>query len=63
MKTPIIAYNTKSLPKALTLEEVLEIYHATKILVYEDIKPYIIDKDNLDLDIAIIDYSKYECKV
>lgn len=44
----------------MTLEEVLEIYYTTKVIVYEGPKPFILDRENLDEDIAIINPGKNE---
>lgn len=44
----------------MVLEEVLEMYYATGVLLYEGEKePYAIDVDNLDQDIVIIKYNEW----
>jgi len=58
MKKTII-YNIKSLPEGIRLEEILEIYHATGLLIYENTKPYTIDADNLDGDVVVINYKEW----
>lgn len=54
-----IIYNKKAVPKDMGLEDVLEIYYATKLLVYEDIEPYVIDQEDLNQDIVIIKYTEW----
>lgn len=56
----IIAYHEDSIPTDMGIEDVLEIYYTTKILLYKGHKPYILDSNNLDEDkITII--HKDEC--
>lgn len=49
-----IAYHIDSIPEGMTIEEILEIYFTTKVLIYKDIKPYSLDNNNLDTDNIII---------
>ena len=58
MKQTVI-YHIKSLPEEMALEEVLEVYHATGVLVYDKHRSYIIDSDNLDHDMVILKYSEW----
>lgn len=52
MDKKILIYDTRALPENMTLEEVIEVYHATKVVMYDSHTtgnlPYIIDADNAD---------------
>lgn len=50
----IIAYHEDSIPTDMVIEDVLEIYYATKVLLYKGPKPYILDSNNIDEDRVII---------
>tara|TARA_R110000772_G_scaffold81013_2_gene172525 strand:- start:555 stop:749 length:195 start_codon:yes stop_codon:yes gene_type:complete len=54
-----LLYNIKSLPSSMTLEDVIEIYYATGVLVYEGILPYVVDVDNLNHDIVLTNYKEW----
>lgn len=59
MDKKTIIYHVKSVPFGMTIEEILEMYMATGILIYDKVKPYVIDVDNLDKDIVIIKYTEW----
>jgi len=50
-----VVYNMKSLPEGVSVEEVLEIYAGTGVLLYEGAEPLVIDSANVDHDIVIIE--------
>lgn len=58
MDKQIVIYDINSMPKKMNLEEILEIYYSTGVLIYDSNKdsndPYILEVNNLDKDIAII---------
>lgn len=56
----IIVYNIEALPSTMTVEDMLEIYYSTKVIIYEGNKvPFVVDQENLDMDIVIVDNKEY----
>lgn len=58
MEEKIVIYDVRTLPKDTTIEEVLEVYYTTKVILYEsnDIgnDPYVVDINNIDDKIGVI---------
>lgn len=64
----IIIYDTRSLPEGMTVEDILEIYHATGVITYDSYTtgnlPYSIDVHNADeTEIAIIKTTVHESNI
>ena len=60
MESKTILYNINSVPDNMSVEDVLETYYATGVLIYEGNIPTVVDVDNLNHDIiTIVNYDEW----
>lgn len=56
----VVAYNIKSIPEGMTVEDIIEIFYASGVLLYDGIPPYMLDENNLDMeDIVLVNKEEW----